>query len=262
MKLINLNVWGGQVYKPLLEFLKKESRDTDIFCFQEVMESPVSKFSNRAKTDVYKDLSKVLKNYTGFLATPILSGFDLMEKVDFDLTFGQATFVRKGIKVLSEQTYFVYGKSGPASFWDIEKREKRYLDVPRNMQCLTLKSGNKKILIGNLHGFWMPISKKDSTHRVRQSKKVREVFDLHSGPKILCGDFNLRPDTKSMKILEENMRNLIVEYGIFSTRSKLHKRTNKFADYIMVSDEVGVNKFEVIDEHVSDHLPLLLDFSV
>ena len=147
MKLISLNIWGGQIYKPLLKFLKEQSRDTDIFCFQEVMESSVSKFSNRAKTDVYKDLSEVLKNYTGFLATPILSGFDLKEKVDFDLSFGQATFVRKGIKVVSEQTYFVYGQKGPASFWEIEKRAKRYLDVPRNIQCLTIKSGKRKILI-------------------------------------------------------------------------------------------------------------------
>ena len=262
MKLINLNILGGQVYKPLLEFLKDQRKDTDVFCFQEVMQSSVSKFSNRAKTDVYNDLSKILKNYTGFLATPILSGFDLKEKVDFDLKFGQATFVKKDIKVLSEQTYFVYGKSGPVSFWDIESISKRYLDVPRNMQCLIIKSGEKKILIGNLHGFWMPISKKDSPHRIKQSNKIREVFDKHHGPRILCGDFNLRPETKSIKILEENMRNLIVEYGITSTRSKLHKRTNKYADYVMVSPDIKINRFEAMDEHVSDHLPLLLDFSV
>ncbi|MBI2621363.1 MAG: endonuclease/exonuclease/phosphatase family protein [Candidatus Levybacteria bacterium] len=261
MKLLCLNLWGGQVYKPLLEFIKQQ-KDVDIFCFQEVMQSSVSKFSNKAKTDVYNDLSKILKNYTGFLATPILSGFDLKEKVDFDLKFGQATFVKKGIKVVSDETYFVYGQKGPVSFWKIEKNTRRYLDIPRNMQCLVIDQGNKKILIGNLHGFWMPVSKKDSPHRIRQSNKIREIFDQHPGPKILCGDFNLRPETKSMKILEENMRNLIVEYGIESTRSKHHRRTNKYADYIMVSADIKINRFEAMDAHVSDHLPLLLEFSV
>ena len=262
MKLISLNIWGGKAYKPLLKFVKEQSRDTDIFCFQEVMQSPVSKFSNGAKTDIYTDLSKILKSYTGFLATPILVGFDLKEKVDFELNLGQATFIKKGIKVLSEQTSFVYGNEGPVYFWNIERKKKRYLDVPRNMQCVAIQKGTEKILIGNLHGFWMPRSKTDNPQRIKQSKKIKEVLDSFPGPKILCGDFNLHPETKSMKMLEENMRNLVIEYGIKGTRSKLHKRTQKFADYVMVSDEVKINKFEVIDEHVSDHLPLLLDFSV
>ena len=88
------------------------------------------------------------------------------------------------------------------------------------------------------------------------------MFDSFKGPKILCGDFNLHPETKSMKLLEQNLKNLIVEFGITSTRSKLHKRTNKYADYIMVSEEIKINKFEAMDENVSDHLPLLLDFRI
>lgn len=262
MKLISLNIWGGQIYKPLVDFIEKQAKNTDIFCFQEVMDSPVSKFSNRAKTDVYKDLRTILKNYNSFLATPILSGFDLEEKVDFELTFGQATFVRKDLKVISEETIFVYGKGGPVSMWDIKRSTKKYLDVPRNIQCLTVRVGENKLLVGNLHGFWMPISKKDSPHRIRQSNKIRKIFDAHSGPKILCGDFNLRPDTKSMKILEESMRNLIVEYGAISTRSSLHKRGEKFADYIMTSPDINISSFEVLENNVSDHSPLVLKFKV
>lgn len=262
MKLLCLNIWGGQAYKPLLGFIREQSKDIDIFCFQEVLQSPVSKFSNGAKTDISSDLFKVLKDYNGFLATPFLSGYDLKDKVDFDLTIGQATFVRKGIKVLSEQTIFVYGKDGPVSMWNIKRLKKKYLDIPRNMHCITIKIGSKEILIGNLHGFWMPRAKTDTPQRVRQSGKVKEIFDPFVGPRILCGDFNLRPDTKSIRLLEENMKNLIIEFGITSTRSSLHKRKQKFADYIMISDEIKVNKFEAINENVSDHLPLLLDFSV
>ncbi len=262
MKLICLNIWGAQVYKPLVEFLKDQSSDTDIFCFQEVMNSSVSKFSNGAKTDVYNDLVKILKNYNSYLATPILSGFDLKEKVDFDLTFGQATFVKKELKFLSEETIFVYGKEGPVSMWNIKRKTKRYLDIPRNIQCLRIAVGRKKLLVGNLHGFWMPRSKSDVGHRIRQSEKVREVFDAHKGPKILCGDFNLRPDTKSMKILEETMRDLIVEYGIKSTRSKHHTRKEKIADYIMISRDINLTSFEAMDMHVSDHLPLVINFEV
>ncbi len=262
MKLLCLNIWGGKIYEPLFKFLKEQSKDIDIFCFQEVLDSAVSKFSNGSKTDLSKDLSKLLIDFDMYLATPFLKDYDFTEKVNFDLAISQATFVRKGIKVTSEFTKFVYGKEIPVSMRDIQGIKNRYLEVPRNIHCLTIELENKKLLVGNLHGFWMPRSKTDSKERIYQSKKVKEIFDSFQGPMILCGDFNLRPDTKSVAMLEEKMRNLIVEYGITSTRSKLHKRTNKFADYIMTSDEVKVNKFEVLDEHVSDHLPLLLDFSI
>ncbi|MGL6035657.1 MAG: hypothetical protein ACRC0B_00600 [Legionella sp.] len=35
MKLITLNIWGGYIRNPLLEFIH-EHKDIDIFCLQEV----------------------------------------------------------------------------------------------------------------------------------------------------------------------------------------------------------------------------------
>ena len=109
MKLISLNTWGGKVYKPLLKFVEKQSKDTDIFCFQEVFQSSESKFSNGIKTDLYKDFKKILRNFNGFYA-PTFTGYDTEKRVNFDLTFGQATFVKENIKVVSEETVFIHGK--------------------------------------------------------------------------------------------------------------------------------------------------------
>jgi endonuclease/exonuclease/phosphatase family metal-dependent hydrolase len=81
-----------------------------------------------------------------------------------------------------------------------------------------------------------------------------------SGAKILCGDFNLLPDTDSLAILEQGMRNLVKEYRVTSTRSQFYEKPDRFADYILVSPEVIVEDFQVLDEAVSDHLPLLLEF--
>ena len=53
------------------------------------------------------------------------------------------------------------------------------------------------------------------------------------------------------------MCNLVKAYGITSTRSLLYKRPDRFADYVLVSPEVQVEHFQVLDEVVSDHLPLL-----
>ncbi len=76
----------------------------------------------------------------------------------------------------------------------------------------------------------------------------------------MVGDLNLELNTKSLAILEEGMRNLIKENSIVSTRSRYHKGPNKFADYAIVSNDVQVVHFGVLQDQVSDHLALLLQF--
>ena len=56
------------------------------------------------------------------------------------------------------------------------------------------------------------------------------------------------------------MKNLIKEYKVTTTRSHFYTKEHKFADYILVSPEIEVKKFEVIQDVVSDHLPLMLEF--
>ena len=115
-------------------------------------------------------------------------------------------------------------------------------------------------MVCNLHGHWTPNFKGDNPARLEQSKNIKKLLDGFDGAKILCGDFNVAPDTKSMAILETSMRNLIKEHKITSTRSHFYTKEVKFADYIMVSPGIQVKKFEVIQDIVSDHLPLLLEF--
>ncbi len=56
------------------------------------------------------------------------------------------------------------------------------------------------------------------------------------------------------------MKNLITEYNIKSTRSKLYRKYGEmnFADYAIISPEIQVQSFEVPYCEVSDHLPLIL----
>jgi endonuclease/exonuclease/phosphatase family metal-dependent hydrolase len=57
------------------------------------------------------------------------------------------------------------------------------------------------------------------------------------------------------------MTNLVTKFGVTSTRSSHYLKEEKFADYILVSPHVEVNDFQVLQEEVSDHLPLLLEFT-
>lgn len=81
------------------------------------------------------------------------------------------------------------------------------------------------------------------------------------GRKILCGDFNLDISTESVRMLEQEMINLVREFKINSTRSALAPLgKGRFADYIFASDKIKINKFNVLNDVVSDHLPLYVDF--
>lgn len=262
MKLISLNIWGGRVHKSFIEFLKKQNKNIDVFCFQEVFKSDRNIFQNNIKTNIYSDISDILKNYNGYFS-PTFEGFDIKQEVDFELYFGQAIFIKKSIKVLSDGNFFVYG------FYGQEKvKPKRnhksfgsYLDFPRLIQYLEVQENGNKILIANLHGFWLPDSKEDTPERLEQSDKTLEFLSNYKEGKILCGDFNLSPDTKSMVKLEKGMVNLVKKYNVSSTRSNLHTRKDKMADYILVSKDIKVLNFEVLNNEVSDHLPLFLEFS-
>ena len=59
------------------------------------------------------------------------------------------------------------------------------------------------------------------------------------------------------------MKNLIKEFSIKGTRTHHYKKTSeRYADYILVSGGIKVKTFEVPEIIVSDHLPMILEFSV
>lgn len=72
-------------------------------------------------------------------------------------------------------------------------------------------------------------------------------------------DLNVLPETESLKILEKDLKNLIKEYNITSTRSSLYPKENKFADYVLVSPEIKVLDFKVLPDTISDHAPFYLE---
>ena len=119
------------------------------------------------------------------------------------------------------------------------------------------------LLVGNYHGIARPGSKLDNDERLEQSRAIRHVLDAHDGPVVLIGDFNLLPDTESVRLLEAGLRNLVIERAIPSTRSRLNPyygtpQEQPHADYAFISPALRVAAFQVPDVSISDHLPLLL----
>ena len=254
MKLITLNIWGGTLHDPLLSFVEDYSEKVDIFCFQEVYQAHLDKLISRGMhADIYGEIAKKLTSHTGYFA-PHLKSYDLGGKVDFDLKAGLTIYIRKNIEVSECKDLFIYRDGLELLHDDIQT-------VPRNLQYISFKSNDNNYLISHFHGIWYPKTKVDTDDRIKQVRKMKGFLSERKERKILCGDFNLLPATKSMNILEEGMVNLIKEYDIKTTRNKHYQREEKHADYVLISPDITVRKFTVVDTIVSDHLPLFLEFS-
>jgi endonuclease/exonuclease/phosphatase family metal-dependent hydrolase len=118
----------------------------------------------------------------------------------------------------------------------------------------------------NFHGLWTDKKegrgKQDIEERLEQSENILKFTSKLSNPYILCGDFNLLPDTESIKKFERaGLKNLIREYNITSTRTSYYTRPEKHADYAFVSDGIEVKDFKILPDKISDHAPMSLEFA-
>ncbi len=128
-----------------------------------------------------------------------------------------------------------------------------------------LQIEERKLYIINVHGDSRPINKQDSEERIYQSQTIIDFLKDKAGLKIVGGDFNLFPDTQSVKMFEEcGYRNLIREYNIDTTRNELawiYPEKHLFADYAFVGPGVEVIDFQVPKNEISDHLPMILEIA-
>lgn len=256
MKLITLNIWGAKHYSKVMDFVKSHSKTTDIFCFQEVYKSErKQKTPNECWSDVLGDFNQLLPEFD-FRFSPTFHGRDYDYEVDYPLSQGSAVFWKKGLSLKEKGETFIHYRENERHFFSNGK-----MDPPRLFQYLIFDD----FLVVNLHGYWEPAPKHDNEIRFAQSQAIIDFSKKHNVPKIIAGDFNLRIDTKSLLMFEENgYRNLVKESKAPTTRSTLYdikwRRIDKFADYILVSKDLAVYDFKVMKDEVSDHLPLSLEF--
>src|SRR3989344_8841620 len=162
MKLISLNIWQGEIYQPLVDFLKKYRTETDIFCFQEVFKSEdgVRNLSPE-KTVTFNNLKDILGGFDGYFEDYVAPGEYNKE--------GLAVFLKKGIKAEDKGEVFIYNPpklgisdNNPHSLW-------------RNLQYVKCNSGDREFFIANLHGlfdFSNKSHKNDTPERIEQSQRV------------------------------------------------------------------------------------------
>ncbi len=255
IKLVSLNAWCGRALYPLMSFFRNYQDKIDIFCLQEIVNSDQKISDERHPEEhicgpLFEKISKELKDFEGSFAY-----FD-----DDPNRMSLAVFIRRTLPVKNIEDLVIYRPAKPKEIGSI-------MFTARKLQYVTLDINGQDLIIANYHGLWNGGPKADVPERIEQSNKIKSFLNTKSGQKILCGDFNLLPDTESMAILEKGMRNLVKEYKVNSTRTSLYRHDHdkdvpKFADYILATQDVNIREFKVLPDVVSDHAPLYLEFSV
>jgi len=238
MRIVFLNVDRGRLKTELVSFIRQNIKNTDIFCFQEFDESITKLFTTEAFG--FQTFSS-LKNAVG----QIYYNFML---------------VRDGLNV---------------------SQKGRLMDEDDNLglaDLFDITTGSYDFSLCNVHGTPSPANKSDTVQRLNQNNLILQKHIPMHLPTIIGGDFNLMPDTQSIRMFEvEGFRNLIKEYGIKATRTEdawqrvVQKNKDwglpifekqMYADYLFVSPDINVKSFTVSDINISDHLPLILEFEV
>jgi len=255
MKLVTLNTWGGRAGKDLLlSFFRSHKDDVDIFCLQEVFAAQYDGFDKQLTANQKLDVSMFMNQGMQDIRDTLGDEYATLYHPHFHDLFGLMMVSKQKYPILENGDIFVHKHKGYVSENDIANHA-------RNIQHAKMDINGKLVTVINFHGLWNGKGKTDSEERIQQSKNIVSFLKGVKGEIILVGDFNLRPDTESLALLEATgLRNMITEYGITSTRTSYYKKEETFADYVLVTDGIDVTDFKVLPDEVSDHSALLLEF--
>ncbi len=100
--------------------------------------------------------------------------------------------------------------------------------------------------------------------RTKQIKELIEIVNDIKNPVILMGDFNTFNGEAEIKDLlkKTHLKDKISldKQSLPLTEPAWHPKRR--LDYILTSSQINVKKFSVLNFHFSDHLPLMIDFTV
>jgi len=267
MEIMCLNGWGGKMHAQLLPYL--QSTQPDVLCLQEVVHTPSADKSVLTYRDVgtelpqsarfFDDVCAALPHHSAFFCPAALG--DLWDgDTRYESYWGLATFVHKSIPIIGQAQGFVH-KAFSAN---------GYGDHPRSRSAHAVRLHDSEtgspLTISHMHGLRDLAGKHDTPERRVQAQRLRDLtFSIvEAGDQIvICGDFNVLPDSVTFDLFaRDGLADLVISRGFQGTRNSQYKKPGKFADYMLINDELAHARFDVIyDPEVSDHCPLVLNTS-
>lgn len=253
IKFISLNLYeGGLLFDNVLKFLEKEN--PDIVAFQEVMDGTDPSFDRNIRT--IETLKAFLKDWHYHFAPEFLCIREI-GKVEI----GNAIFSRFPITNTTTSDFGI-----PYGEYDECPIGKDFSKHPKNIHCCEIDIKGKNYTVCNLHGIW-GLDGVDNPERLKMSRII--VDQVKDKPRVLLtGDFNLKPNTQTIKNIENHLSNLFKDEldTSFNLSRKDLERFPGYAtavvDMMFASKDVKVVSHYCPQVDVSDHLPLVCQFEV
>jgi endonuclease/exonuclease/phosphatase family metal-dependent hydrolase len=260
-----LNGWGGKLNDELIPYLRSAS--PDILCLQEVVHSPATDkdwltYRDGAhvlpqRPNFFTDVGRALPDHVATFC-PASQGVLWDEDEAVPSQWGLATFVRSSFPIIGQIQAFVHRGFSPDGYGEHPRCRNahaiRVFDFERN----------RPVTIVHMHGLRDLNGKMNTPERLAQAGKLRDLTQAIAEPGdriVLCGDFNVEPDSETFEILKPlGLTELVTTGGHQGTRTSHYKKPGRFADYMLVDDAAAVVDFQVVSQpKVSDHCPLLLE---
>jgi exonuclease III len=264
MKIICLNAWGGRLHDALLPYLRRSA--PDVLCLQEVVHTPDAGsdwltyrdgdhiLPQRAR--LFAEVASALPDHMAIFC-PAAQGALWDGDLPVPSQWGLATFVHHRLPVIAQAQGFVHKSFSPDGFGDHPRS--------RNAHVIRLydPAADRVICIAHMHGLRDPAGKADTPERAAQAQALMALVARIAEPgdaRIVCGDFNVGPQSETLKILgHHGLTELVTTRGFQGTRTAQYPKPGRFADYMLVDDPARVMAFDVVmAPEVSDHCPLVL----
>lgn len=164
--------------------------------------------------------------------------------VEFDNKYGQKSLLRK---------LPIFSKKGNG-----------YL-AKENYSCEKhfFKNGTKKIIyeikLDSKISVFMAHFSLNAKTRAKQFKEMKQLVK-DTPDVIICGDFNIFGGFRELKPLLEDKRLRIVNTK--NDKTFPAHCPKKVLDIFIVSKNIKVNRFNVLQDQFSDHLPVILEFKI
>lgn len=240
-KLMQLNMWAGRLEWEIKKFIEVEK--PDILCLQEAISYDKG---DAGMFFTIENMQKALGHE--FVAFAPVFSFSFMSSV---ARFGNCIISRFPIQ--KSETIFTY----------LDHKEKFDFNEDngnvRNFVHAVIDIEGKKYNILTHHGYHVPEHKEGNSETLRQMQILAGYIDELEGNIILTGDFNLQPQSDSLKLINQRLTNQSVEHELKTTRNQLTHKT-EICDYVFTSEGLKIKNFRAADELISDHKALLFEF--
>ena len=263
MRVMSLNAWGGNIFDELSAFIRLDA--PDVLCLQEVVHTPRASKDCltyrdgshilRQRSNLFRDVCAMLPDHVAFFC-PAAEGSLWDGDDEIPSQWGLATFVHKRFVIIGQVQGFVHKDFSPDGFGEHPRS--------RSAHGVRVFDGETRSTISvlHMHGLRDLEGKHDTPARSAQVHRFWSLAQTlsSSGDKtVLCGDFNVEPESETLTFLKsKGFVELVEQFRISTTRTSLYRKPGKFADYMLVRQEMKVVDFAVPQEPVvSDHCPLV-----